>query len=312
MLSLSVEIDTNFFDILKNTKRQGTLSDWINYCKKNDVRNLENEVLYSHPAQKMESAHITKLDNIVKYLCDNLTASISHIHSFLPKIETDITHKLIVTLLPNGRINFGPKPSLQFFSIFPDAHPYETYLFLIHIYYHEISFINYTEYCQSCVDNPNHPEKLKYYILTLIQNEGIGNFAVYKELIEFKNENPNYTFKYFTYANDLEDDKKVSQSFSLLRQVLDNLNESNFEDYKRKINQILKNKQLPIINLSGTYIAKQIYKNYGLDKLINVYKRDVFEFFFNYFSTKDELSQILVNSQKNYFKEKLGSVNNFV
>ena len=305
LIRLSVNLDTIFFDILKKENKQASIEIWENYCKNNGLDNLTNHCLYSNPGQFIDREKIDSLEKNVTYLRDNLTNSISHIHSYFPMTDTEINHELKVTILPYGEINYGPKTSLQLFSIFPDADPYETYLFLIHIYYHEIAFLNYTEYCKECFDSPDSSEKFKHYILTLIQNEGIGNFAVYKELMRFKNENPNYQFKYFTYANDLDDAKKISQSFSLLRQILNDLNDSNFKEYKSKINLILKNKRLPIINLTGTYMANKINEKFGLEKLKNVHKRDALDFFNDYIKTKDVMTKVLLDSNPNYFKEKL-------
>ena len=305
LIRLSVNLDTLFFDTLKEKNKLGSINLWENYCENNGIDNFTNQCLYSNPGQFIESEKIENLGKIVKLLKDNLNNSVTHIQSYFPLTDNEINHELKVTLLPYGKINFGPKTSLQLFSIFPDADPYETYLFLIHIFYHEITFLNYTEYCKECFDNTDNPEKLKHSILTLIQNEGIGNFAVYKDLMRFKRENPNYAFKYFTYANDLENVKKISQCLSLLRQIFNDLDDSNFELYKSKINTILKNKKLPIINLTGTYMANKIYEKFGLEKLKNVHKRDVLDFFDDYFKTDDQMAKMLLDSTPNYFKEKL-------
>lgn len=303
MISLTVKLDTHLMDILKQGKKKLSKSEWIHLCKSYDIEELTEYPLFKD--QTMDEKEVESLNTTINYLATHLNESIQHITKYFPDTPHDIEHNLTVSFLPNGKTNYGPKPTLQLFSIFPDAHPYETYLFLIHVYYHEVSFINYTEYCKECAEDPSTPEKLKYFILTLIQNEGIGNYAILKELINFKEENPNYEFKYFTYANQLRSELKISQALGLLRQIFNEMNTDNFMEYRKKINLILKNKQLPIINLVGTHMAEVIAAEFGLESLKNVYHKSSVNFFNTYFKTNDSLkNRLLINSEGNsYFKE---------
>ncbi|MFJ7747504.1 DUF5700 domain-containing putative Zn-dependent protease [Peribacillus sp. NPDC097295] len=298
MLKLDVSLDASLINFVENHKKQPTELEWFEYCKANEIPYLANQSLFDEE-KKLGSYEIESLSRTVKYLEVHLEDSVKHIAQFFPDTPKDIDHHLKIGLLPYGKKNFGPKSSLQLFSLFPEATPVETYLFLIHIYYHEISFINYTDFCKECSVSPDTPEKLKHFIINLIQNEGIGNFAVLESLIEYREQNSSYDFKYFSYASMIRDEVSIVQSMSLLRQILDTVNESNYANYQGKINLILKNKRLPIINLVGTHMAESIVATHGLDALRNVYKRSPKEFFNLYFDTKDPLKEHL--SKGEYF-----------
>lgn len=89
--------------------------------------------------EKEKFAHQTSFLEI------NKEKAIKHINKYFPKnFDTDIQHQLEVIFLPYGLINYGPTPGMQLFSLYPEANPIETYLFYVHIYYHEIAFLNYT------------------------------------------------------------------------------------------------------------------------------------------------------------------------
>ncbi|NBJ68727.1 MULTISPECIES: DUF5700 domain-containing putative Zn-dependent protease [Clostridia] len=303
MINLSVKLDTYLVDLLKAGKKEISKGDWSELCKKHNIQNLSEYPFFTETL--FNEQEVKLISDTANYLSENLVESIRHISKYFPETPNNIDHELTVSLLPNGKTNFGPKNKLQLFSIFPGADAFETYLFLIHIYYHEISFLNYTKYCEECVTDPLTPEKLKYYILTLIQNEGIGNYAVLEDLIKFRDENPYYEYKYFTYAKQLRNETTVVQSMGLLRQIFNELNEHNFTKYKEKINLILKNKQLPIINLVGTHMAEAIVNEFGLESLKNVHKKRVNNFFDIYFKTEDPLKGRLLSDDlsNNYFKE---------
>lgn len=294
VLSLDVNIDANFVEKLYETQLNPTNSEWKGYCKRNKLDNLSDFKLMHNEGNFLEREKIDHYKRTAEYLDDNLEKSIDHFSKVLPYMTEKINHELKVTLLPDGKTNFGPRPSLQLFSLKPEADPYETYLFLIHIYYHEISFMNYTEYCEECANNPNTPEKLKYLILMLIQNEGIGNYAVLDDVLGLRYENPNYSFQYFTYANQLNEQEQIAKSMGLLRQLFNELNEENFSDFQKKINAVLKNKQLPIINLVGTHMAKVIEEKYGIAVLKDVNNKKATEFFKLYLLTDDNLKEHLI------------------
>ncbi|MGD6879665.1 DUF5700 domain-containing putative Zn-dependent protease [Bacillus infantis] len=261
------------------------------YCEKEGLK-LPKTSFVDFP-NEISKEDLRKLREQVEFLNNRKGESITHISKFFPHIEEEITHKLKVVLLPFGKINYGPMAGYQLYSIFPKADPIETYLFLIHIYYHEISFINYTE--RSSYVSENHLKKADYldYLKLLIQNEGIGNYAVLNELETFKKQaSPIYQYIYFTYANKINDKDLLIRCLKTVNQIFDMKN-NDFERLYKKINLIIKSEELPAINIIGLHMANCIANAFGESSLIQVYKADPNDFFNLYKKSGDSYVDLL-------------------
>ncbi|MCM3239541.1 hypothetical protein M3589_17720 [Heyndrickxia oleronia] len=279
MINLSVEIDSTLLTWLE--KNYMSLDKWDdyfeNYCEQNGI-NLPKASFVDFP-DEISKDDLERLRRQVDLLNTRKEDSIAHINRFFPKVEEDIAHNLKVVLLPFGKINYGPTIGYQLYSIFPDSNLVETYLFLIHIYYHEISFINYTQRSLYVSENNHKKEDYLDYLKLLIQNEGIGNYAVIKDLETLKKQiTSNYKYNYFKYANKINDKNLLVKCLETLNQI-SSMSNDNFEKYCKKINHIIKSEELPAINIIGLHMANSIAKAFGESTLIQVYKVEPDNFF---------------------------------
>jgi hypothetical protein len=120
----------------------------------------------------------------------------------------------------------------------------------------------------------------------LIRNEGIGNHAVLEDLIQLRDAQPDYVWRYFTYAKKIGDPGLLEKAISILSQVFAAVNDEDVDQFRLGVNKILKNEALPIINLVGVHMAESIAKFYDIATLKNVYQQESGEFFALYGRTR--------------------------
>ncbi len=288
MLKLKVTIDSTWVDLLVNQGKEHFVEKWNEYVEAKGLYKSFYQAL-SVPEGDIKN-DIEQFKKIKSYIVDQKLHSVRNIEKFFPEIEDTIEHDLNVVLLPYGKINFGIEEGTQIFSLSPEAHEVETNLFLTHVFYHEISSINNTERADEVERDIGNLSNYKYLIQLLIRNEGIGNYAILKDLMEFHNENRSYNFKYFTYANKINDDFYIKKSFELLYKLFSFVDEENFNQFLPTLNQSLKDKGMPLINVIGIYMAQRIAAYYGEDVLKNIYKVESTKFFELFISTDDKYS----------------------
>src|SRR5262245_37915843 len=130
-------------------------------------------------------------DDLVSYrrtadeLRRRLPDSVAHIERFLPTRSPDLTHALTVVVVPGGAVSFGPAPGVQLFSLYGDTDVTETYLFLVHVYYHELSDLFDGPEARRYAREQRTAEDFRRWVRLLIRNEGIGNHAVMPEVRRF-------------------------------------------------------------------------------------------------------------------------------
>ncbi|KGX89693.1 hypothetical protein [Pontibacillus marinus] len=286
MLKLKVTIDSTWVDLLVNQGKEHYVEKWNEYVEAKGLHKSFYQAL-SVPDGDIEN-DTEQFNKIKSYIVDQKLHSIRNIEKFFPEIEDPIEHDLNVVLLPYGKINFGIEEGTQIFSLSPEAHEVETNLFLTHVFYHEISSINNTDWANEAERDFENLSNYKYLIQLLIRNEGIGNYAILKDLMNFNDEHPTYNFNYFTYANKINDDFYIKKSFELLYKLFSFVDEENFNQLLPTLNHSLKDKGMPLINVIGIYMARRIAEYYGEDVLKNIYKVESTKFFELFISTNDK------------------------
>jgi hypothetical protein len=216
------------------------------------------------------------------YLTDRRLTSIAHASPVFPDTADDIQHDVRMAFVPLGKIMAGVRPGLQLFSLFPDADPLEAYLFLVHVYYHEVSDLFAPASATPFTVERRTASDLRRWLRLLIRNEGVGNYVVLEDLLEFRGARPDYDFKYFTYAPYIESAAHLTASIRLLDQVFAGVTDANVSHFSRNVNLLLKNKALPVINLLGIHMAIAIARAHGVDALRNVFGVDAEVFFAMY------------------------------
>jgi len=293
MIRLDVTLDATLVRRLHDGGRAGLAAAWTDFCDRHSLTDLRRFDDMFGDGPEPTAATLSALRDRVAYLDEHLKRSIEHVARFLPEVDDDIAHHVTVALLPGGQYTFGPQPGLQLFSLDPAAAPAEIYLFLVHVYYHELSDLNDTPRGRRCsVEQPSAGD-FKEWIRLLVRNEGIGNYAVLDDLRRFRDRRSDYVFRYFTYARKLGDPALLGSAVSLLANALTGVDDGNVAQFRDGINRIFKNEALPIINLVGTHMAESIARHHGAAALRNVYRREAGEFFALYGETAAPFAPIL-------------------
>lgn len=286
VISISPEFDDSLVRCLKDQGWPAVAKLWNELCSRHSLTGLDPTDIFLM-SQPPTASNFECFQRCLDYLSDHKDDSITKVLPVLPATRNRLDCDVRFLFLPFGAVSYGPKDSLQLFSLHPNAHPYEVFLFVIHVYYHEVSRLSFTERCRRCSSNQNTSEDFKYWIKLLIRNEGIANYAVLGDLLAFADENDDYSFRYFTYARQLTDRRSLDASFRLLRNVYGGVADSNLDSFRDSMNQILKNKALSIVNIVGTHIARAVVRVHGLDALADVYKKDPDETFALFRQTDD-------------------------
>lgn len=209
---------------------------------------------------------------------------------FLPEGCDELNAKLTVHLVPGFFHCYGPRDGVQVFGIRPGAEPAEALLFLVHVYYHELSSLFYTQKSAAVSRAQLGPDDLKHWLLLLIQNEGLANYVVLDQLLALLPERE--SFAYFTYARVIHDTQATAQAFTFLRRLMEQLDEHTWAALQGRITEILKDPRLPVINLAGIRMAEAIAHASGEPTLLQA-RREPQEFFRLYANSGDDLVGVL-------------------
>ncbi|MFD2370650.1 DUF5700 domain-containing putative Zn-dependent protease [Brevibacillus sp. GCM10020057] len=289
MIHLSVEIDSSLVEWLKltNNPQVDFPNRFLSFQQENNLQ-LPNASLVDFPIS-IDMNDIKSMMMQIDKLKTHLTESVVKASSFFPDTSEEYYHHLKVILLPFGKINYGPTEGVQIFSLFPHTDWRETILFLTHVYYHEITHLNYTKRCKEVSANHKSKDSYLYYLQVLIQNEGIANYIVLEELEKMIPLLGNkYIFRYFTYARNIRSEELITKCMDVFNQLF-MMEQETFNKYYKKIARLIKSEELPAINLIGIYLATVIAENYGIDVLRNVHQKPATEFFSLYMETDDPL-----------------------
>lgn len=229
------------------------------------------------------------------YIEQHVDQSVAALSPYVPAVPADHPSRILtVYLVPGFAQCYGPTEGLQIFGLRADADPAEALLFLTHIYYHEISSLFYSETSRRAAANPDTVELFKHWLLLLIQNEGLANYAVFASLLDLPAQGR--PFAYFKYAGLVHNTEATAKAMTLCREILSQLNNNNFHYLRNHISDMLKNPKLPVINLVGIHLAEAIAATFGECVLLTVADREPQEFFRLYSATGDPLCQYLFGS----------------
>jgi hypothetical protein len=293
MIRLNVTLDSTLVRKLRDGGWGEMEAAWSDFCRRYSVTDVGGVGDLFQCDQQPSLNEMGRLDDTLSFVDLNLRKSVEHINRWLPEVDDDISHSVTVAFLPYGNYTFSPKLSLQLFSLDPNASPIETYLFLVHVYYHELSYLNETPKGRRCSAEQLSAEDFREWIRLLIRNEGIGNYAVLDEVLQLRNTHSDYSFRYFTYARKIGDPALLQGAVRILTRAFTEVDDNNVAQFANGINKIFKNEGLPIINLIGIHMAESIVKNQDAATLKNVYQKESREFFALYGESRAEFSETL-------------------
>jgi hypothetical protein len=210
---------------------------------------------------------------------------------YLPANASRLARDLTVHLVPGFLKCYGSAEDSQIFGLRAEADPEEALLFLIHVYYHEVSSLFYTETSRRAAAGPSTAELFKHWLLLLIQNEGLANYVVLEPLIKLRD--AGHPLYYFTYAGSVRDEGQTAKAMTLCRKILSSIDEDNFHALSGRIADLLKNSRLPVINLVGIHLAEAVAATFGEREMFSVAEREPQEFFRLYSETGDEFRECL-------------------
>ena len=225
------------------------------------------------------------------YIEQRLDLSVAALSPFVPQLPVDETRTLTVYLIPGFAHCYGPTEGVQLFALRAGAVPAEALLFLIHVYYHEISSLFYTETSRRAANDSDTAELFRHWLLLLIQNEGLANYVVLESLLALQAQG--CPFAYFTYAGLVRNREATAKAMTFCREIISQLTDSNFYTMRGHISTILKNPRLPVINLVGIHLAEAIAASFSERTLLAVADREPQEFFRLFSDTGDQLCQYL-------------------
>jgi hypothetical protein len=293
MIHLDVALDSTLVRCFREGRWRSVEVAWADFCHQHAFEDLSKfEDVFPYDLEPTLD-ELALLDETVSYIQSNLQRSIEHISRWLPEVDEDISHAVTVVLLPYGKFSFGPKLGLQLFSLERYASPMEAFLFLVHVYYHELSFLNETPNGSRCSMEQLSADDFKEWVRLLIRNEGIGNYAVLGELTQLRDTDPEYICRYFTYALKISDPVLLQGAVSILENAFTAVDDQNVGQFRIGINKIFKNEALPIINLVGIHMADSIAHHYDTATLKNVYQKESADFFALYGQTDAPFARTL-------------------
>lgn len=293
MIRLNVTLDSTLVRQLQLGGWGAIEAAWSDLCRRYLLTDVGTVRDLFQRDQQVSPSEMRRLDDTLSFVSLNLQKSIEHINRWLPEVDDDISHAVTVVFLPYGNYTFSPKLRLQLFSLDPSASSIETYLFLVHVYYHELSYLNETAKGRRCSIEPSSAEDFREWVRLLIRNEGIGNYAVLEDLIQFRDTHSDYSFRYFSYAKRIGDPVLLQGAVRILTRVFAEVDDNNVAHFRDGINKIFKNDELPIINLVGIHMAESIVRNHDAATLKNVYQKEAADFFALYGETGAEFAKTL-------------------
>lgn len=224
----------------------------------------------------------------------NLAASVSWIEPGFPVLPRDDILRLRAVLLPGFCYCFGPAAGIQLFGLYPGATPQEALLFLAHTYYHEATSVFATEETRAAEHDPTTVGRFLHWLLSLIRNEGLANFAVLDRVLTLRDQGCD--FRYFSYAGMIGNSDAAAAAMRACRELVGKLDGHTVHALRGRVSEILKNPRLPVINLVGIRMAEAIAREFGQRELLDSATADPRQFFALYERTGDELRAHLFGS----------------
>jgi hypothetical protein len=225
------------------------------------------------------------------YLDEHLTESVATITPYLPKVQEERVVPIVVHPVPGFTACYGAVEGGQLYGLYDGADPREMLLFLSHTYYHELSACLDTETSRRAGADPSTAGHFRHWLLLLIRNEGIANYAVLGPLRALRRER--ISFRYFTYAGLVDNAGATARAMAACRELLGGLDGRTVRRVSGRLSAVLKNPRLPIINLIGIHMAEAIAARYGERALLDVDGCEPQAFFSLYASTGDGLCRHL-------------------
>lgn len=304
LIRLSVRVEMRLFDAIQAAAQrakgdiQALRQEVEAIVLSEDLFKIEREVTSANLGSGFDlEAMATAPDFWVRqaalrdYVERRVEQSVADLAPYLPASQSSAETLLSVYLIPGFTKCYSPTAGVQLFALRAEANPEEALLFLIHVYYHEVSSLFYTETSRRAAANPVTAELLKHWLLLLIQNEGLANYVVLDSLMRLRASGIH--FAYFTYASLVCEPEPTARSMSLCRKILSLIDESNSLTLRSHILEYLKDPRLPVMNLVGIYLSQAIAATFNERELLAVADREPQEFFRLYGETGDCLSQYL-------------------
>jgi hypothetical protein len=229
---------------------------------------------------------------LLRYIETELSASIDTIKPYLPRVTGHRAVPVVVHPVPGLTTCYGAPEGGQLFGLYEGADPREMLLFLSHTYYHELSTALDTESSRQAAADPGTPGRFRHWLLLLIRNEGIANYAVLEQLRALRQEG--VAFKYFKYAGLIDNPSATARAMFACQELLRMLDQRTVRQVAARVSAVLKNPRLPVINLIGIHMAEAIARRFGERALLDVDRREPQEFFRLYAESEDELGEQLL------------------
>jgi hypothetical protein len=235
---------------------------------------------------------------MANYLRRRGATALTLVTRLFPDVPTDMHHRLTVILVPAGKLSYGPRDGVQLFALEPKASAFEAYLFLAHVFYHEISALVYTDRARALARERRGAADFRAWIRLLMRNEGIANVAVVEEMRRYRDRRRGYKFHYFHHAQQIDDLEAITQAIRILIAAFHFVTDEHVVVAGQAMEDYLKRDSLSVINILGTYMGMVIEARYGADILRNVYGLEAEGFFDQYVRTGDyfasEIARCLV------------------
>jgi hypothetical protein len=214
-------------------------------------------------------------EELVRSLTARRDESVDVLLPYLPRDPRAEEASLSIVLTPGFHRCFGPSAGVQIFGL-REAEPEEAFLFLVHVYYHELTSLYASDWSKRC-ETPTSAADLKHWLLLLVQNEGLANYAVLEPVLALREREPRPELAYFTYARLIGDAEATATAMQMLRRLLRELDETSWRLFQPHVAVLLKDERLPVINLVGIHLAEAIARRLGTERLLD--RREPEEFF---------------------------------
>lgn len=221
------------------------------------------------------------------YLYEHLAASVDVLAPYLPAVVGVRRVPVAVHPVPGLTTCYGARHGGQLFGLYDGTDPREMLLFLSHTYFHELSSTLNTERSRQAEADPRSADRFRHWLLLLIRNEGIANYAVLGPLRQLRS--AGIEFRYFRYAGLVDSRDATARAMSACRDLLSTLDDNTVRYVSRRVSTVLKNPRLPVINLIGIHMAEAIAAREGERALLDVDGLEPEEFFLRYADTGDAL-----------------------
>ncbi|MFN2496955.1 MAG: DUF5700 domain-containing putative Zn-dependent protease [Pseudonocardiaceae bacterium] len=226
-------------------------------------------------------------ERLYGYLDEHLAASVDVLAPYLPAVTDMRRVPIAVHPVPGLTTCYGAPHGGQLFGLYDGADPREMLLFLSHTYFHELSSTLNSERSRQAEADPRSADRFRHWLLLLIRNEGIANYAVLGPLRQLRS--TGIEFRYFTYAGLVDNRDATAAAMSACRDLLSTLDDATVRHVSRRVSAVLKNTRLPVINLIGIHMAEAIAARDGERALLDVDGLEPEEFFLRYADTGDAL-----------------------